>query len=275
MGKKISSVLVTFIMVGAMGASANESRYFNAEALNANALNSNAQRANDLGFSSAIEMQDFFEIADVQIQEVPSALSASQLEAAGVRLGGESASSGSEDSIFGALADVLMNFEDPRAWATLGDRFWKLIMRNQPVVNVSTQTITVVPQALAQNWMGMENWKGPYSKSYTVSAKNLYGITVISHTYTVAFNYGGQVAGRGAFLANATIIPSAVDVAWGFSLNSDVQVGQPINTGSAASPAPGVDLTVKWEMKSFLKVIQGRDQFFVRGDGTSTHTTLN
>ncbi len=260
MGKKISSVLLTVLMIGASSASANE--FAPADSL----------RAADYGFSSPVEMQGYFDIADVEINEVPTALSSTQLEAAGVRLGGASANEG---TIFDALTDLIVNLDDPKAWATLGNRFWKLIANNQPVVNVRTQTVTVVPQALAQNWMAMENWKGPYSRSYTVSAKNLYGITVISHTYTVAFNYGGQVQGQGAFLANATIIPTAVDVAWGFTLNSDVQVGQPINTGSAASPTPGVDLTVQWEMKSILKVIQGRDQFFVRGDGSSHHTTLN
>ncbi|HRK08199.1 MAG TPA: hypothetical protein PLZ57_10555 [Pseudobdellovibrionaceae bacterium] len=259
MGKKFNASLMAVLLISAGGASAAE--FATEETL----------RATDYGFTSPVEMQGYFDINDVEIQEVPVALSATQLEAAGVRLGGASADEG---TIFDALTDVIVNFDDPKAWATLGNRFWKLINNNQPVVNVRTQTVTVVPQALAQNWMAMENWKGPYSRSYTVSAKNLYGITVISHTYTVAFNYGGQVKGQGAFLANATIIPSAVDVAWGFTLNSDVQVGQPINTGSAASPTPGVDLTVQWEMKSILKVIQGRDQFFVRGDGSSHHTTL-
>lgn len=162
--------------------------------------------------------------------------------------------------------DVLLNPALVDSWVTIGMKVWAIIASNRPVANVATQRISVLPSANI-DWIQMENWKGPASRTYTVKKKNGYGMTVVENTYTIAYNYGGQVNGVGAFLANATVIPTSVNVIFGFTLDADAQVGQPINISSQASPVAGVDIQVRYKVTTLINHSQGVDAFFLQGDG--------
>ncbi|MDZ4081296.1 MAG: hypothetical protein U1E10_00040 [Bdellovibrionales bacterium] len=240
------------------------------------------EAAKKIGIRNQTELNSYLEITDVTVTEDARSFSSSELLATewlianGTANDPTTATNSAGDlgsGIGGALTDLFTDLGDVKKWVTLGQKLWELIRNNQPVVNVKTQTVSVLPLS-KPNWTEMETWKGPAAKSYTVAAKNLYGMTVISHTYTVAFHHGGSLGGRGQFLANATIIPTNINVSWGFTLNSKVTVGQPLNTGTMANPIPGLDLGLEWSMSSVLKKSQGTDQFYVRGDGTSTHVNL-
>jgi hypothetical protein len=234
--------------------------------------------ARKIGIRNQTELNSYLEISEVTLTEDARSFSSSELIATDWLLANGTANEpvAAPETTIGlgnVITDLLGDLGDVKKWVTLGQKIWDVIRNNQPVVNVKTQTVSVLPLS-KPNWTEMETWKGPAAKSYTVAAKNLYGITVISHTYTVAFHHGGSLGGRGKFLANATIIPTNVNVSWGFTLNSKVNVGQPLNTGTALDPVPGIDLGLEWSMSSMLKKSQGTDQFYVRGDGTSTHVNL-
>lgn len=234
--------------------------------------------ARKIGIRNQTELKSYLEITEVTFTEDARSFSSSELLATEWLIANGTANDpvippDSAGGLGTAMADVFTDLGDVKKWVTLGQKLWDVIRNNQPVVNVKTQTVSVLPLS-KPNWTEMETWKGPQAKSYTVAAKNLYGMTVISHTYTVAFHHGGSLGGRGQFLANATIIPTNINVAWGFTLNSKVNVGQPLNTGTAIDPIPGLDLGLEWSMSSVLKKSQGTDQFYVRGDGTSTHVNL-
>ncbi len=231
------------------------------------------RRAFELGFQNSEELKSYFEIKEFTVTENEIEFSPEELAFTGITIANGTANDaggGIAGSIGSVLADLGLELGDVKSWITVGLKIWDVIKANQPVLNVQTKTVSVLP--LSQpNWQQMETWKGPQAKSYTLQAKNLYGVVVVSHTYTVAFHYGGSLDGRGQFLANATIIPTNVNVMWGFTLNSDVKVGDPLNSGTKADPIPGIGLGLEWAMSSFLKKQQGRDQFYVRGDGTTSH----
>jgi hypothetical protein len=234
--------------------------------------------ARKIGIRNQTELNSYLEISEITVTEDVRSFSSSELLATDWLIANGTANEPipapeSTPGLGNVITDLLGDLGDVKKWVTLGQKIWEVIRNNQPVVNVKTQTVSVLPLS-KPNWTEMETWKGPQAKSYTVAAKNLYGMTVISHTYTVAFHYGGSLAGRGKFLANATIIPTNVNVSWGFTLNSNVNVGQPLNTGTALDPVPGIDLGLEWSMSSMLKKSQGTDQFYVRGDGTSSHVNL-
>ncbi len=240
------------------------------------------EAAKKIGIRNKTELNSYLEIVEVTVSEEARSFSSAELSATGWMIANGTANTiGNEpisplDSGTGlgnSVANLFTDLGDVKKWVTLGQKLWELIKNNQPVVNVKTQTVSVLPLS-KPNWSEMETWQGPAAKSYTVAAKNLYGMTVISHTYTVAFHYGGSIGGHGKFLANATIIPTNINVAWGFTLNSQVVVGQPLNTGTMKDPVPGLDLGLEWSMSSILKKSQGVDQFYVRGDGSSTHVNL-
>lgn len=236
----------------------------------------NQREAERLGLRNAQELKSYLTLSEVSSTEDLKIFSEEELTKTDWLLE-NSTNSSVLSSPANGLGDALTNLAgdlgDIKRWITVGQKIWEVIRNNQPVINVKTQSISVLPD-VSPNWTEMETWRGPMAKSYTISAKNLYGATVISHTYTVAFHYGGSLDGRGQFLANATIIPTNVSVSWGFTLNSQVNTGQPLNTGTRANPIPGVDLSLEWSMSSVLKKMQGVDQFHVRGDGTSTHVNL-
>jgi len=240
------------------------------------------EAAKKIGIRNQTELNSYLEIVEVSVTEDARSFSSSELLATEWLIANGTANEpaappspapDSAGNLGTAITDLIADLGDVKKWVTLGQKVWDLVRNNQPVVNVKTQTVSVLPLS-KPNWTEMETWRGPVAKSYTVAAKNLYGMTVISHTYTVAFHHGGSLGGRGKFLANATIIPTNINVSWGFTLNSKVNVGQPLNTGTMADPVPGLDLGLEWSMSSVLKKSQGTDQFYVRGDGTSTHVNL-
>ncbi len=241
----------------------------------------NHQReAEKLGLRNSEELKSYLTISEVSSDEDPKIFTEEELKKTdwllqnSTNLPPNSSALSPNPKNFGdAWTNILAELGDIKRWITVGKKIWDVIRNNQPVINVKTQSIAVLPD-VSPNWMEMEKWQGPVARSYTIAAKNLYGATVISHTYTVAFHYGGSLSGKGQFLANATIIPTKVSVAWGFSLDSDVKVGQPLNTGTRSNPIPGIDLSLEWSMRSVFKKMQGIDQFHVRGDGESSHVNL-
>ena len=221
------------------------------------------------GFNSQVEMEQYMTVTDVTVEETETPAATQHLFAAPVatdariQLGNETLDS---------LGSVISNPYAPQGWIALGKKVWEIVVKNEPVLNASSRTVSILPQS-QPNWAQMENWKAPVARSYKITARNGFGIDAVSHTYTVVYNYGGQLNGKGAFLANATIIPTQVSVAWAYTLNSGVEVGQIVNTGTAENPIPGVSLDLKYSISTILKKGQGVDSFFVRGNGAMTHTT--
>jgi hypothetical protein len=219
-------------------------------------------------FASEADRANYYTVQKIEVREITTSdrfngRIESLLKNQAAHLSNSGASAG---AIAGPIIGIITDPTNIEAWITLGDKAWQVVMANKPVSNVTTKRVSVLPQS-QQDWTGMDSWQGPAHKTYVVEAKNLYGISVVSHVYTLAFNYGGKINGKGQFLANATIIPSNVQVAWGYTLNSGVDVGETLNMGAKDSPTPGVDLQLSWTVDTFLKHIEARDDFFVRGDG--------
>ncbi|MES2964523.1 MAG: hypothetical protein V4760_11575 [Bdellovibrionota bacterium] len=217
------------------------------------------------GFGSETELQNYMSVSDMTITEVPVDMRAADRFFAANRP--------NPADVLGDLGAVVTDPSSITAWVTLGKKVWEIVVANKPVVNVSTQKVSILPQAQT-DWRLMSNWNPrPFAKTYVLEAKNGYGMSVIKHAYTIAFNYGGKFNGRGAFLANATIIPSQVEVAWGYKLNSKVQVGEAVNTGDLDSPVPGINLELQYKIDTVIKHSSGRDNFFVMGNGRVEHLT--
>jgi hypothetical protein len=227
----------------------------------------------DFGFSSETEMQNYFTISKVRVKETASELSGYEIEALAKKSTKKDENDKFGDQIGDDIIDIITNPGDMTKWVTLGKRAWKIVLANRPVANVKSQTVAVLPIA-KPDWHAMESWAGPTSKAYTLEIDNAYGVTVMSYTYTIAHNYGGKYQGKGAYIANATVIPTTVDVIWGFKLNSHVEVGQTLNMGTKNSPTPGVELAVKWNTETLLSHQEGTDSFFLTGDGQTKHITV-
>lgn len=215
----------------------------------------------EYGFSSETEMKNYFTITNVSVKVAEGEASEAPQNTP------KTQPSESAGDLIKDIGGIFMGQDQLATWVSLGLRVWNLVKDNRPIASVSTQRVAVIP-ASVQSWNEMENWKGPAVKTYTVEAVNGYGVAVISHTYTVAMNYGGSFNGAGQYIMNATIIPTNVDVMWGgFELNSEVEVGNALNTATKDNPVPALDLQLKWQMRSILSHLQGNDAFYISGDG--------
>lgn len=228
--------------------------------------------ARSYGFRSAAEMKTYFAVANTEIKETPVLIESLDDETKEALFKARIAPDSEEDAdVLDSVGAVVINPYDIGAWVKIGKKVWKIIVDNKPIVNVSTQRVSILPQS-QPNWAEMENWKGPVAKTFTITSVNKFGWKVIEQKYTVAYNYGGSLNGKGKFIANATIIPRE-SVNWGFTLNADVEVGDVVNTGTKENPIPGVELQLKWKADSLVKHEQGRESFFIRGDGRVAHIT--
>lgn len=167
------------------------------------------------------------------------------------------------DEVFAPLDESL----DLEQIVALGQRIWKLVEANKPVVDIVEQPrVSAVPEG-TESWMQLEGWQNPRSRVYRIEYKNLYGITVIAFAFRVTFTYGGGVKGKGQYLANVSVIPAEVQVAWGYKFNASVEVAKLVNAGSRQSPIAGMELGVRWQIDTVMKHERRTSAFFVRGDG--------
>jgi len=219
------------------------------------------------GFGSPTEFQQYMTVTDTKVTEqVLDEAAASHMFAANL-------STSNPSEILDTIGSLATDPSSISAWVTLGKKVWEIVVANKPVVNVQTQKVSVLPQAQT-DWRLMSNWNArPYAKTYVIEAVNGFGMKVIKHAYTVAFNYGGKYNGKGAFIANATMIPSQVEVAWAYTLNSKVVVGEAVNTGAVDSPVPGINLELQYSIDTVIKHGSGSDNFFVTGNGAVQHLT--
>ncbi len=154
----------------------------------------------------------------------------------------------------------------------IGKQIWAIVEANKPVSNITTNQATAVPKGVT-DWTSLAGWQAPQSHTYQTSIKNTYGITVIQFSYRVMFTPGGTFRGKGHYLANVTVDPANVYVAWGYTFNAQVTIPSITNAGTTASPTAAAEILVKWDIDTILNHIEQSASYYARGDGT--FQTLN
>jgi hypothetical protein len=148
----------------------------------------------------------------------------------------------------------------------IGQKVWEIIEKNKPVVNVETPVAHALPRGL-ECWADLEHWQAPRTASYEVVYKNGFGLEVVKFRFRLHYTYGGGKAELGQYLANVTVMPGELNVMWGYTFGARVEVGQAVNLGSHANPTAGLELNVRWNVKTVLKESENSFHYFVQGDG--------
>ena len=148
----------------------------------------------------------------------------------------------------------------------IGLKVWKVVEANRPVVGVSRHVAHAVPEGV-NSWRELEGWDRPRTRVYRVEYENFFGMTVVSFTYRVLYTAGGHVGGTGNYLANVTIVPADLQVAWGYTFNAEVDVPQVVNVGSRNRPLAGAELLLSWRVATVMKESHQSMSYFVQGDG--------
>ncbi|MEK7233831.1 MAG: hypothetical protein AAB268_08445, partial [Elusimicrobiota bacterium] len=115
----------------------------------------------------------------------------------------------------------------------LGEKIWRSINDNKPVVNVMVRYASALPEGI-KSWLQLGGWQRPQGTIYEFSAKNAYGTQVIKLRYQVLRTTGGSYRGRGKYLTAVMVEPLLVEAAWGyhFSLDANVPDSSIVNVGT-------------------------------------------
>ena len=147
----------------------------------------------------------------------------------------------------------------------LGEKIWKIIEKNKPVLNVKYAYANAVPKGVK----GPEELEGftPMNyRSFRKSGKNWFGSTVFDVTYTLAHRYNGSFQGRGKYLDAVTVLPHKVDVLWGYTVNFNVNRVSTANVGNEKAPLASVVMEMDFQVSTMLKASQYRNMYEFRGD---------
>lgn len=164
---------------------------------------------------------------------------------------------GAADAI--PILDSIVNF---------GQKLWKIVEDNRPVVDVKTQYATALPEGV-KGWASMGGWQRPKGTIYELTAKNAYGIQVINLRYQVLRTAGGSYKGAGKYLTAVTAEPLLVEVAWGyhFSMEASVPDTSIVNVGTTENPVAAMMAQLAWRVQTPIKDSQGKGIYFLQGDG--------
>lgn len=149
---------------------------------------------------------------------------------------------------------------------SIGEKIWKIVEANKPVVNVKTNTVSALPRGIVC-WSDLDGWKAPKTRSFEVKYKNYFDMEVVKFRFRLQFTHGGGYDGLGKYLANVTVLPAELNVIWGYKFNADVEILPAVNIGSSKNPVAGLELNLKWTIATPMKETQNSFHMFVQGDG--------
>lgn len=154
-------------------------------------------------------------------------------------------------------------------WGTvnlIGQKVVEIIKAGRPVVNVRRDGVAVLPFGVTA-WSQLGGWQLPVTKVYRVTATNYMNIAVVDLRLKVSASYGGGLDGRGKFLANVVVVPTSIQVMWGFSCDVWSEHHAPVNMGTQADPVAGLGFDLRYRYGSLLSETTGAQDYFVSGDG--------
>ncbi len=147
----------------------------------------------------------------------------------------------------------------------LGKKVWALIESNKPVVNVNYMYANALPRGVRSS-EDLDNFSDLQHASYRLHGENLYGITVYDLTYTLVHRYGGSYEGRGKYLENVAVVPSNLDVLWGYTVDYKVEKVSVVNTGTRENPVGSILLGTNFKVSTIIKSSETHSVYDFRGD---------
>jgi hypothetical protein len=161
-----------------------------------------------------------------------------------------------EDSVLGIVDEI---------WA-IGEKIVEVIKAGEPTLNVEKQSWSVLPKGVSQPEL-LSEWKGPAQQGYRLTLKNLYGITVVEVRFISNAVYAGRYEGKGAYLTHLTVIPTYVDVKWGFNVDMTLEALEPLNFGTPEEPIAGFSFAVQILTSSLMSENLNTVNFYAKGTG--------
>lgn len=149
----------------------------------------------------------------------------------------------------------------------IAENAWNFIQANQPTLDVQTNYANAIPSGFT-DWTQLENWKDPMSQCFQVDYKNGFGMNVVGFSYCVVYTPGGDYQGKGLYLDHIQIIPSDIQVSWGYKLDAVTSVPSVSNSGSSDNPVASAEVHMKFSVSTALKKDSQEHAYYMKGDGS-------
>lgn len=152
----------------------------------------------------------------------------------------------------------------------LGKKIWPIIDAGRPVItNKLIPATSILPHL--DNPAGvmtqMANWSIPKTRSYRVSFKNAFNSEVVGFTYTIYFQYNGNLNGVGKYVTNLRVQASQIYAAWGFNFDATSELVGISNVGSASAPVASGIIQVAYTVRGLMNEVRSAQSFYVDGVG--------
>lgn len=149
--------------------------------------------------------------------------------------------------------------------ANVGKAVWDLIEEDKPVVNLEYDYATGLPDGVSDAG-DLAGFSDLQHRSFRLYGENGFGITVYDVTFTLVHQYGGHYDGKGRYLATVGVIPSQVDVLWGYDLSAKTTEVSTVNVGTEDNPVASVTMSLRFNVKTVMKDSSATSLFQFRGD---------
>lgn len=147
----------------------------------------------------------------------------------------------------------------------IGQKVWDVIKANQPVANIKYNYANALPRGVRSS-EGLEGFSELQSMGTRLWATNGFGSTVYDFTLAAVHQYGGNLEGKGKYLETVSVVPTTVNVSWGYTVDVNVGHISQVNLGSSAAPVAGMTVETTFAVSTVLKKHQKRLIYSFRGD---------
>ncbi len=147
----------------------------------------------------------------------------------------------------------------------LAERIWEVIVDNKATAEVKYEYANALPLGV-KGGMELEAFSDLQVHAYRLHGENYFGSTVYDVGYTLVHRYNGSYNGHGRYLDNVTVLPSKVDVSWGYNVNLSVASVTASNVATKLDPVAALVMDLSFRVQSVMKVQEFHANYEFRGD---------
>jgi len=139
---------------------------------------------------------------------------------------------------------------DPATIVTIGTALWQIVKDGAPTSSATSVRNGAFPQGAA--WTDMSGWQQNTWGSWGWKWVNGFGATVVDFNWSFDWLCKGNYKGTGQYIQNAGAYPKNINVSWGYTVNVDTQILDPVNFGTLTSPVAGLTMIVTMKISTVL-----------------------
>jgi hypothetical protein len=154
----------------------------------------------------------------------------------------------------------------------IAQKTWDIIKANAPVAQVKFNFANALPRGVTDSG-ALAGFSDLQSKSVRLWGTNMWGATVYDVTLTAVHQYGGQFEGKGQYLETVSVIPSNLNVLWGYTVDYSVENVTTTNGGTTEDPVAKMALHAKFKVETVLQRNEINTLYQFSGDSSDVKTS--